>query len=128
MDRNSPVGDVQATIDGTLEGTEETGTSGGAAETGVEVRAEWAALVLLNVNRVSRPNHKAQGESARCTLRDQRSRFLQKGTKRKMAASRMSNLGLDVVDGTVWLVLSDIGLSKTDLGQELQTHRDRMFQ
>ena len=46
------VGDVKTTIDGTLEGSEDTGTSRGALETDVEEGAEWASGALLGLNVV----------------------------------------------------------------------------
>ncbi len=41
------VGDGKTTINSTLEGTEDAGTSGGANKTDIEVGAEGAALLLL---------------------------------------------------------------------------------
>ena len=46
------VGDVKTTIDGTLEGTEDTGTSRGALKTDVEEGAEGASRALLGLNVV----------------------------------------------------------------------------
>ena len=41
------MGDVKTTINGTLQGTEDTGTSAGALEADIEESAEWAATLLL---------------------------------------------------------------------------------
>lgn len=47
------VGDVETTVGGTLHGTEDAGTGGGADKTDVEVALEGAALLTVNLGRLS---------------------------------------------------------------------------
>jgi hypothetical protein len=47
------VGNVEATVGGTLHGTKDAGTSGSADKTDVEVALEWAALLTVNLSGLS---------------------------------------------------------------------------